>query len=143
MRLPGRRTITARRPGEPSDRGAATAELVVAIPLLLLLLLGIVQFAVAEHAEHIAQAVADRALAVARTEGATAGDGRNEASAQLAALAGGSLRNPQIDVTRDADRVHVDISGVATAVIPGVHLHVSAQADGSVEQFTTPTASGG
>lgn len=143
MRLPRRRGITTRLSGKPSDGGAATAELVVAMPLLLVMMLGIVQFAVAEHAEHIAQAVADRALAVARAQGATAGDGRDEADAQLTALAGGSLRSPEVTVTRDADHVRVDICGRVTAVIPGVHLHVSAQADGSVERFTTPTASGG
>ncbi|MGH3185480.1 MAG: TadE/TadG family type IV pilus assembly protein, partial [Streptosporangiaceae bacterium] len=36
------------------ERGSATAELVIATPLLLLLILAIVQFALWEHATHVA-----------------------------------------------------------------------------------------
>jgi Flp pilus assembly protein TadG len=112
------------------------------MPLLLLVLLATVQFAVAEHAQHLAQAVADRALAVARAQDATASDGQAEAEAQLVALAGPSLQHPVIHVTRDATRAQVEISGEAAAVIPGLHLHVSAQTTGDVEAFTTPDATG-
>ncbi len=46
------------------ESGSATAELVIATPLLLLLILAIVQFALWEHATHVAQAVAQQGLAV-------------------------------------------------------------------------------
>jgi Flp pilus assembly protein TadG len=42
------------------DRGAVSVELVLATPLLLLMLLAIVQFALWSHATHIAQAAASQ-----------------------------------------------------------------------------------
>ena len=36
------------------ERGAVSAELVIATPLLLLLIMGVIQFALWQHAEHIA-----------------------------------------------------------------------------------------
>src|SRR4051794_21902947 len=53
------------------DRGAVTVELVIATPLLLLMLLAIVQFALWSHATHIAQAAASQGLAAARVQNGT------------------------------------------------------------------------
>ena len=47
----GRRLGRARAHDE---RGAVSAELVIATPLMLLLVMGVIQFALWQHAEHIA-----------------------------------------------------------------------------------------
>ena len=54
------------------ERGAVAAELVIATPLLLLLIMGVIQFALWQHAEHIASAVAQQGVAVGRLQGETA-----------------------------------------------------------------------
>ncbi|MGH9295775.1 MAG: TadE family protein, partial [Acidimicrobiales bacterium] len=57
------------------ERGAVSAELVIATPLLLLLIMGVIQFALWQHAEHIASAVAQQGVAVGRLQGETAAAG--------------------------------------------------------------------
>ncbi|WP_034088321.1 TadE/TadG family type IV pilus assembly protein [Streptacidiphilus albus] len=120
----------------PSDRGSATPELLVAVPLLLLTMLAVVQFGVALHAQQIAQAVADRALAVANAEGSSAAAGQAEAASDLSRLAGRNLLNTRAAVTRTDQESTVTITGTATEVVPFVHLRIRAHAAGPVERIT-------
>ena len=62
------------------ERGSVSAELVLATPLLLVLIMGVVQFALWEHATHVADAVAQQGLAVGRLQGETAAAGQAEAT---------------------------------------------------------------
>ena len=99
----------ARLPRQHRDRGAATSELVLAAPLLMLLLTAIVQFALAEHAHHIAQAAASRALAAARADGADAAAGEQAGRSLLTGTGTGSLRNPSVTVRRTATDTAVQV----------------------------------
>ncbi|TKG60352.1 MULTISPECIES: TadE/TadG family type IV pilus assembly protein [Pseudonocardiaceae] len=117
------------------DRGEATLELVIATPLVLLALLAIIQFAVWSHATHVAQAAASQALAATRTQDGTTSAGHAAGQRLLAELAAGPLRHPDVTVSRGATTVSVSIRGEAAAVLPGVHLHVHAEAVGEVERF--------
>ncbi|MEV6639664.1 TadE/TadG family type IV pilus assembly protein [Amycolatopsis sp. NPDC051371] len=123
------------------DRGEITVELVIATPLLLLALLAIIQFAVWSHATHVAQAAASEALAAARTQYGTTGTGLAVGRRLLEDLAAGPLRNPALEVSRGADTVSVSVRGEAAAVLPGMHLHVHAEASGEAERFVPNTAS--
>ncbi|MEU7488066.1 TadE/TadG family type IV pilus assembly protein [Streptomyces sp. NPDC042319] len=120
------------------DRGAATTQLVIIVPTLLLLALLVVQFAVAWHAQHIAQYVAERALATARVEDGNAADGRARAQHSLTALGGRVLTARSVTVSRTATQASVRVSGQTMAVVPGLRLRVSGTASGPVERFTTP-----
>lgn len=117
------------------DSGAAATEFTIAVPCLLLLLLLVVQFAVFAHATHLAQAVATRALAAARVEGATDAAGTTAGQSLLAQLDGGALGEPVVTVQRSGGQVQVSVTGVAESVVPGLHLSVSATARGPVERF--------
>ncbi|MFD0328294.1 pilus assembly protein [Streptacidiphilus monticola] len=105
----------------------------------MLLLLGIVQFAVAAHAQHIAQAVAVRALAVTRAYQSTARAGYTTGQQGLNRFAGRTLLQPSITVTRTATQASVTVTGTAAEVIPFVHLHVTAHTAGPVERLTPDT----
>ncbi len=124
------------------DRGAVTVELVIATPLLLLMLLAIVQFALWSHATHIAQAAASQGLAAARAQHGTAAAGTDSAQQMLDQLASGPLTDPSVSVDRTATSAAVRISGTATPVIPFLTLPVHAEAAGAVERFV-PLASDG
>jgi Flp pilus assembly protein TadG len=117
------------------ERGAVTAELVIATPLLLLALLAIVQFALWSHATHVAQAAASQALSAARTQNGTATAGHDAGQRLLDDLASGPLRSTRTEVARSATSVSVSVQGEVVAVLPGVHLHVHAEAAGEVERF--------
>lgn len=124
------------------DRGAVSAELVIATPLLLLILLVIVQFALWSHATHIAQAAASQGLSAVRAQDGTVAEGTASAQQVLDQLARGPLTGTSISTDRGADSAAVRISGSATSVIPFLHLPVHAEITGPVERFVPDLAAG-
>jgi Flp pilus assembly protein TadG len=123
---------------ENGDRGSVAAQLVIATPLLLLLLLMLVQFATWFHASHIAQMTAAQALSAARAENGSAAAGRAQADALLGQLGTGLLLSPQVSVTRTGGDVQAEVTGIVQAVVPGLHLPVRAVAAGPVDAWTKP-----
>lgn len=147
--IPGRRTQTARMPtawrragwsrGWVGEEGSVSAELAVATPLLMLMLLAIVQFALWSHATHIAQAAASQGLALLRAETGTPTGGcahAREVLDQLAPPGHGPLTVTDLTCTRTATVASVHIRGTATPVIPLLTLPVHADAAGPVDRFT-------
>ncbi|MFF1736870.1 TadE/TadG family type IV pilus assembly protein [Streptomyces sp. NPDC058247] len=123
----------------PADRGAASTELVLVVPLLMTLLLLIVQFALAMHAQHIAQTAASRALAAARAQDSTAAAGNARAVATLRLLGGAVLKHPTVKVSRSTESVVTHVEGEVVAVVPGLHLRVSGNAAGPTEKWAAQT----
>ncbi|NUT51415.1 MAG: pilus assembly protein [Saccharothrix sp.] len=130
------------RRAERGDRGSVSAELVIATPLLLLMLMAIVQFALWSHATHIAQAAASQGLAVARSQNGTAAAGTSSARQLLDQLASGPLTGSAVTSDRSAASASVRVSGTATSVVPFLSLSVHAEAVGPVERFVPDLASG-
>ncbi|WP_037913354.1 TadE/TadG family type IV pilus assembly protein [Actinacidiphila yeochonensis] len=128
-------TVPTTRPRD--DRGAATTQLVLVVPLVLLLTLLVVQFALAWHARHIAQYAAQRALAAARVEDGTAGDGRAQAWQSIDSLGPHILTRPAVTVDRNRTGTSVRVEGTVITVVPGVNLHVAGTASGPTERLTT------
>lgn len=128
-------TPTAPRRLRDDDRGAGTAELVIATPLLLLLILLIVQFALYLHATHIAQAAASEALSAARVSGGTASAGNTEGQRILTQLGSGPLRGTSVNVRRGDSQASVTVTGTVMNVIPFMTFTVHAEAAGPVEEF--------
>jgi Flp pilus assembly protein TadG len=120
------------------ERGAVAAELVIATPLLLLLVMCVVQFALWEHATHVADAVAQQGLAVGRLQGETAAAGQAEARSVLDQLGRGVLVKPDIAATRTAQTTTVVVSGQAESVVGLFSLPVRATASGPTEAYTNP-----
>ena len=117
------------------DRGSA--ELVVATPLLLLLILGVIQFALYEHASEVAQTSAAQALAATRVLGGTTTSGRNEAESLLSSVGRGVLINPVVSVSRRPSTATVTVTGSTEGIIPLLHLAVSASSSGPIERFVS------
>lgn len=124
------------------DRGSVSAELVIAIPLVLFMLLAIVQFALWSHATHIAQAAAAQGLAACRAQDGTAADGQASAQQLLDELGRGPLTDTNVSANRTADSASIQITGMASMVIPLLHLPVHAEAAGPVERFVPDLAGG-
>jgi Flp pilus assembly protein TadG len=121
--------------GSGRERGAATTELVIATPLLLVLVLLVVQFALWQHATHIADAAAQEGTRAARLQGGTAHDGAARARDFLAQLGSTILVHTEITAGRDAEIARVEVRGQAVALVPGLHLPVRVASQGSVERF--------
>lgn len=122
--------------GKPRrEAGSASAELVVATPLLLLLLLAVVQFALWQHAVHVAQAVAQQGLAVGRVLGGSAAAARTQAVDMLAQLDGGVLVDASVTAARGAAVTTVTVGGYAPGLLPFLRLPVHSVAEGPTERF--------
>jgi len=138
------------RPGRPGrsrqdgDRGAGSAEIVIAVPLLMLLILLVIQFAIWENAESIAHATAEEALAAARVQGGTAAAGRQRAAQVISQIGTGVLTGPHVAVTRTPADVTVKVTGTAERVlpVPGLSFPVTATVTGPAERFVPDTAQG-
>jgi Flp pilus assembly protein TadG len=117
------------------DAGAGTAELAVAMPLLLLMVVFIFQVGVRAHAGHVAQAAANRAAATAAAYGSSATAGQTAGEQTLDAIGSGVLTEPSVSVTRTATEVRAEVVGVAETVVPGVRWRVHEVVVRPVERF--------
>ena len=115
------------------ERGAVSAELVIATPLLLLLIMGVIQFALWQHAEHIASAVAQQGVAVGRLQGETAAAGEDQARSVLDQLGSGVLTGSDVTATRTATTTTVTVTGHAESILGIFTLPVKATAAGPTE----------
>ena len=118
------------------ERGAVSAELVIATPLLLLLIMGVIQFALWQHATHVAGAVAQQGLAVGRLQGETAAAGQSEAQSVLDQLGSGVLVDSNITATRTGTTTTVVVTGHAESVVGLFSLPVKATATGPTEIYS-------
>lgn len=117
------------------DRGSATAENVIILPLLLALILVITQAVVWGHALHVAQATAAHALAATRVEGGTEAAGHAQAQRVLNELGDGPLQDVRLEVDRGSEAASVRVEGTASSVVPFLNLPVHAESAGRVEKF--------
>ena len=124
------------------DRGAVSAELVIATPVLLLMIMLIVQFALWSLATHIAQAATSYGLATTRAHQGTPAAGARITWQLLDQLADGPLREARVAVERGATTATVRISGTASTVVPFLRLPVHAEATGPVERFVPADGNG-
>ena len=117
------------------DEGSASTELVIVMPLLLLLVLASVHVGLWFHARHLVNAAAQEGARAARATGANDDDGYQRADQMLRDLGSGSVTDPIVTVTRNADTVTVTVSGQSPAVIPGLTVPVSATSTSPIEEF--------
>ena len=117
------------------DRGAASAELVIATPFLLLLLMLIIQGALWAHATNIARAAAAAGMETARAHGSTPHAGETQAALVLAHTGPTLLTNVDIRAQRGPDQTRVQIRATAITLIPGLRLPISVKATGVTEVF--------
>jgi Flp pilus assembly protein TadG len=120
------------------ERGAVSAELVIATPLLLLLIMGVIQFALWQHAEHIASAVAQQGVAVGRLQGESAAAGQEQAQSVLGQLGSGVLVDSNITTARTNATTTVTVTGHAESIVGLFSLPVKAVATGPTETYTNP-----
>jgi hypothetical protein len=100
--------------------------------------MGVIQFALWEHAEHIATAVAQQGVSVSRLQGETAAAGQNQAQSVLDQLGPTVLAGSKITATRTNEMATVTVTGHAESIIGIFNLPVKATASGATENYTYP-----
>jgi hypothetical protein len=107
----------------------------ITLPVLILFTMLVVQWALIWHGRHVAEAAAQDGLRAARGYQATAASGQNAAENYLQAVAPRLLTSPQVDVTRTATTVTVQIHAGVLSVLPGSGFDVDETAAAPVERF--------
>lgn len=118
-----------------AERGQATVEIVVVTPVLLLLIVTVIQFALWFDGVHVAEAAAQEGVRAARVEGGSAAAGQERAVSFLADAAPTLVASPVVAVARDSERARVEVRATAIALIPGLRLPIEATAESPVERF--------
>jgi Flp pilus assembly protein TadG len=108
--------------GWAGDRGAATLELAVLFPVILLLVFGTVQAALHFHARNIAQAAAAQAVSAGSVTTGTTGSAAAAAERFLAAAGDGTLVDTAVDVQRSPAAVTATVTGRAISILPGIGM---------------------
>jgi len=119
---------------ERDERGFETAETVLVLPMLLLLILGIIQGGLWYHGTNLVQAAAVNAYEAARLYNATSADGVNAGNA-TADQAGGMLTDVDVTVTRTATEATATVTATTPGLLPGVNTTVTKTITGPIERW--------
>ncbi|MBC7593422.1 MAG: pilus assembly protein [Kineosporiaceae bacterium] len=111
---------------------------VIIAPVLFLLIMFVVQFALLAHAQNVAEAAAQEGVTAARRFGATDADGRTKARDSLSSLGPKMLSNQTVTVDRTQTTATVTIRGQALSLIPGFHRNITETSSGPVERYVAP-----
>lgn len=136
---PPRRSLAwnTHAPGLQGERGSASLQLAVLLPVLFgVMFLGL-QAALIYHARTVAVAAAQEGARAAAVEGGTAGDGAQAASGFVADAGGADVLETAVTARRSAGTATVTVSGTALTVLPGWHPRIRQSATLPVERITT------
>ncbi len=132
------------RTSKRTDRGANTLELALLTPVLLLVILLVVQFALVFHARHVALAAAQAAARVAREQ--RSGDWRSAATAEgvgyVNKIGPKLLTRVQAVPDGGANERGVTVAGDAIPVVPFFRFHVTEHSGGPVECYRPDVGAG-
>ena len=131
-----RTRLAARLRALGRERGSVTAELAIATPLLILLIMLIVQFGIIYTAQQAAQTAASEAVNAARAQGANPSLGQSQGEQTLQQVAGGELQGASVSVSYTGTEATVVVTGHPQSLIPGWHPQVTAQVSAPLETFT-------
>lgn len=121
--------------GAPADeRGFETAEYVIVIPVILLVIFGIIQGMLWYHGTNLVQRAASSGYQAASLYGATSSDG-NSAATATAEQAGSVLENVKVNVTRTGTEVTSTVTAKAITIIPGIKTEISRTVSGPTERW--------
>ena len=125
-----------RRRRDENDRGSASLEAAIILPLLVVLTLLVVQFVMVWHGRHLAQAAAQSAARTAAAYQGTAAAGRSAGSGYIAAVAPRLLPQASVDVDRGAAQVVASVHADVLTIVPFTTFTVDEEATSPVEAFT-------
>lgn len=118
-----------------TDRGSATVEIAVLLPLMMLLLMLVVQAGIYFHTRAAAVAAARKAVTSARLDGGSATEGTGVAEQFLDENAG-ALTARRVTVTRTGGVATATVSGNVASVLFGIPFTLSVTVDAPVEQVS-------
>ena len=105
------------RHGDP-EAGESMVEFALVLPVLLLVLVGVVQFALVHHAQNVVTTAAQEGARLAAAEGGDAFDGEQRARDVLGSSLGSTGESFEVAATDDGESVTVRASGGYPLIFP-------------------------
>jgi len=118
-----------------SERGDATVETVLTVPVLLFLVLVVIQAGLWFHGSQLLEAAAQEGVNAGRAESGTTAAAETRAREFVARLSPSLAQTARVQAARTAEVTRVDVSGQVQQVIPGLRLNVSGAAQAPTERF--------
>ncbi|ACV79104.1 TadE/TadG family type IV pilus assembly protein [Nakamurella multipartita] len=134
----GPRPQTGRRHND-GDRGSASLDAVVILPLVVVLTLLVVQFVMVWHGRHLAQAAAQSAARTAAAYQSTAAAGQSAGAGYIAVVAPRLLPRASVHVDRGGTQAAASVHAEVLTIVPFATFTVDEQATSPVEAFTPAT----
>lgn len=120
----------------PDERGSSAVEAVVVVPVAMLVVLVAVQACLWARATAMVQTAAAEGDQAACDLGGSMSSGIGRAQQFLASAASGSVTSPAVSGSVPvAGQVEIQVHATAEAIIPWLHLTVSASRRGDVQGF--------
>jgi Flp pilus assembly protein TadG len=135
LRVPHRATTRHPRDVVHSDEGYSIVEAAITLPVIFLLTMFIVQWAIVWHARNIAQATAQEALRTAQSYQSTASAGQSDGNNYVAQVAPHVLGANCVSVTRSPTTVTVRVHCEVISLVPFGHFSVDETISGPVETY--------
>jgi Flp pilus assembly protein TadG len=117
------------------DRGGASVEAVIIVPVIVVLTLLVVQFVLVWHGTHVAQAAAQTAARAAAAYRAEPGTGQAAGDAYLAEVAPNLLPGRTVTVTADAATVTSTVHAGVLTILPFATFDIQESATAARERF--------
>ena len=116
--------------------GSSTAEATLVVPIFMVLVLAVLQFAMWAHGAHVVQAAAAKGDQAAQAYGADPESGTQASWAFLNQNANGLVGDLRVsESTISGDQSVVTVTGRAESILPFLSLPVSAKSIGPVQEF--------
>ncbi len=106
------------------------------LPIAFTMLLMVFQLGLWAHAQHRAEAIAERAMSAARAHDATTETGTRVGEEAAAQLKGGILHEAKVSVVRGGGQARAAVTGTTHSLLPGWQPRVRALRSGPVERLT-------
>ncbi|HMS71454.1 MAG TPA: TadE/TadG family type IV pilus assembly protein [Baekduia sp.] len=100
------------------EAGESMVEFALVLPVLLLVLVGVVQFALVQHAQNVVTTAAQEGARLAAAEGGEAVDGEQRTRDVLGSGLGGNSDDFEVVATDDGETVTVETSGDYPLIFP-------------------------
>lgn len=118
-----------------TDVGSTVIEAVLLIPVFMLLILIVIQFALWSHAAQVAQLAASTGDRTARSIGAGPSEGADRARSVLSGPGSDITSSTVSYLLLPGDLVEITVAGNAETILPGFSLPVSAKTVGPIQEF--------
>ena len=118
-----------------SERGDATVETVLAVPVVLFLIMVVIQAGRWVHGAQVVEAAAQEGALAGRVESGSAAAAEERARQFVLKLSPSIAATAEVHASRSADSTRVVVSGRVQQLIPGLPLTVRGVAETPTERF--------